>query len=143
MFNAGIASASRFGGWYLRMLPPGLVERITPPPGTGHDEGSRGHYKVETYTTTSTGARYKATMSQKGDPGYKATSVLLGESGLALALDRDRLSVKRSSHGLLAKRRCLRAGRCGWRRWLELTWPRQELAAEARWVILPGPVNAR
>ena len=31
-------------------------------------------------------------MSQKGDSGYKATSVLLGESGLALALDRDRLS---------------------------------------------------
>jgi short subunit dehydrogenase-like uncharacterized protein len=31
-------------------------------------------------------------MSQQGDPGYKATSVLLGESGLALALDRDRLS---------------------------------------------------
>ena len=31
-------------------------------------------------------------MAQKGDPGYKATAVLLGESGLALALDRDRLS---------------------------------------------------
>jgi len=33
-----------------------------------------------------------ATMSQQGDPGYKATSVMLGESGLALALDRDKLS---------------------------------------------------
>ena len=31
-------------------------------------------------------------MAQQGDPGYKATSVLLGESGLALALDRDKLS---------------------------------------------------
>jgi saccharopine dehydrogenase (NAD+, L-lysine-forming) len=31
-------------------------------------------------------------MAQRGDPGYKATSVLLGECGLALALDRDRLS---------------------------------------------------
>ena len=38
-----------------------------------------------------TGARYRATMAQQGDPGYKATSVLLGESGLALALDRDTL----------------------------------------------------
>ena len=37
-------------------------------------------------------ARYRATMSQQGDPGYKATSVLLGECGLALALDRDQLS---------------------------------------------------
>jgi short subunit dehydrogenase-like uncharacterized protein len=31
-------------------------------------------------------------MAQRGDPGYKATSVLLGESGLALAMDRDALS---------------------------------------------------
>jgi len=37
-------------------------------------------------------------MSQRGDPGYKATSVLLGESGLALALDRDKLS---DFHGVL------------------------------------------
>jgi len=27
----------------------------------------------------------------KGDPGYAATALMLGESGLALALDRDRL----------------------------------------------------
>ncbi len=46
---------------------------------------------METYTTTSTGARYVATMSQSGDPGYKATAVMLGECGLALALDRDKL----------------------------------------------------
>ncbi len=31
-------------------------------------------------------------MAQRGDFGYKATAVLLGECGLALALDRDRLS---------------------------------------------------
>jgi saccharopine dehydrogenase (NAD+, L-lysine-forming) len=31
-------------------------------------------------------------MAQKGDPGYKATAVLLGECGLALALHRDTLS---------------------------------------------------
>ena len=31
-------------------------------------------------------------MAQQGDPGYKATAVLLGECGLALALDRDKLS---------------------------------------------------
>jgi short subunit dehydrogenase-like uncharacterized protein len=27
----------------------------------------------------------------QGDPGYQATAVMLGESGLALALDHDRL----------------------------------------------------
>ena len=79
---------------YFRLLPQKLVERVAPKPGTGPSEKTRdrGHYKVETYTTTTTGARYVATMSQQGDPGYKATSVLLGESGLALALDRDKLS---------------------------------------------------
>ncbi len=92
MFNAGIVGASRLGGWYLRMLPPGLVERLTPAPGTGHDEGSRGHYKVETYTTTTDGRRYVATMAQGHDPGYSASAVMAGESALCLATDRERLS---------------------------------------------------
>ena len=70
------------------------MERVVPKPGTGPSEQTRdhGYYKVETYTTTTTGRPLVATMSQQGDPGYKATSVLLGESGLALALDGDRLS---------------------------------------------------
>jgi short subunit dehydrogenase-like uncharacterized protein len=79
---------------YFRLLPRRLVERILPKPGTGPSEATRerGYYKAETYTTTSTGVRYVATIAQQGDFGYKATSVLLGESGLALALDRDRSS---------------------------------------------------
>jgi short subunit dehydrogenase-like uncharacterized protein len=79
---------------FINRVPEKLVERILPKPGTGPSEDARerGHYTVETYTTTTTGARYRATMSQQGDPGYKATSALLGESGLALALDRGRLS---------------------------------------------------
>ncbi len=79
---------------FLHRVPEKVLERVLPKPGTGPGESARenGHYTVETYTTTTTGARYRATMSQKGDPGYKATSVLLGESGLALARDRDRLS---------------------------------------------------
>ena len=94
MAAGGNAATMALGSRYFDRLPSGLVERIAPKPGTGPSERAReqGHYTVETYTTTSTGARYRATMSQKGDPGYKATSVLLGESGLALALDRDRLS---------------------------------------------------
>ncbi len=87
-------AAMAFGSRFFHRLPAKLVERIVPKPGTGPSERVReqGHYTVETYTTTTTGARYRATMSQQGDPGYKATSVLLGESALALALDRDRLS---------------------------------------------------
>ncbi|MGA5464201.1 saccharopine dehydrogenase family protein [Mycobacterium sp. NPDC050041] len=98
MFNMGITGASRFGGHLLRMAPPGLVEKLLPAPGTGHDEGARGYYRVETYTTTTTGRRYVTTMAQQGDPGYSATSVLLGESALALAVDRDRLLDR---HGVL------------------------------------------
>ncbi|BBX11353.1 MULTISPECIES: saccharopine dehydrogenase family protein [Mycobacteriaceae] len=81
------------GSRFFRLLPRRLVERVLPKPGTGPSQSRRenGYYRVETYTTTSTGARYVADMAQQGDPGYQATSVLLAESGLALALNRDAL----------------------------------------------------
>lgn len=93
-------AAFGLGNRYFRLLPRRLIERLAPKPGTGPSETVRqnGHYRVETYTTTVTGARYLATFAQHGDPGYQATSVLLGESGLALALDRDKLS---DLHGVL------------------------------------------
>ena len=91
--TAATAGSAAFGSRFFKFLPKRLVERIAPKPGTGPSEEVRenGYYRVETYTTTSSGARYVATISQGGDPGYKATSVMLGECGLALALDRDRL----------------------------------------------------
>ncbi|MCH9701892.1 MAG: saccharopine dehydrogenase NADP-binding domain-containing protein [Actinomycetia bacterium] len=91
--GASVATVG-LGGRFLDRVPERILERILPAAGTGPSEQTRerGHYTVETYTTTSSGARYVARMSQRGDPGYKATSVLLGESGLALALDRDQLS---------------------------------------------------
>jgi short subunit dehydrogenase-like uncharacterized protein len=91
----GVANAMfGLGSRYFRLMPRRLVERILPKPGTGPSAAARdrGHYRIETYTTTTTGARYVARMEQRGDPGYKATSVLLGESALALAFDRDTLS---------------------------------------------------
>lgn len=94
--NGAVALGSRF----FRFLPRRLVERVVPKPGTGPSEQTqeKGFYRVETYTTTTGGTRYVATMSQQGDPGYKATSVMLGECGLALALDRDKLA---DLHGVL------------------------------------------
>ncbi|OBG58273.1 MULTISPECIES: trans-acting enoyl reductase family protein [unclassified Mycobacterium] len=91
--NAGMELGSR----YFRLLPRKLLERILPKPGTGPSEAARerGYYRIETYTTTTTGARYVARMEQRGDPGYKATAVLLGECALALAFDRDKLSALR------------------------------------------------
>lgn len=88
------AVAFGLGSRYFDRLPTTPVERLAPKPGTGPSEQTRmrGHYRVETYTTKTSGACYVASMAQQGDPGYQATSVLLGECGLALALDRDRLS---------------------------------------------------
>ena len=37
------------------------------------------------FTTTDSGARYKARVKASGDPGYAATAVMLGEAALALA----------------------------------------------------------
>jgi short subunit dehydrogenase-like uncharacterized protein len=76
-------------------LPPTrfLLDRVLPKPGDGPDEKARrtGHFTVDIFTTTTTGARYKARFKAKGDPGYAATAIMLGEAGLALALDRDAL----------------------------------------------------
>lgn len=38
--------------------------------------------------------RYLSRIEARGDPGYAATSVMLGESALCLALDRDRLPAR-------------------------------------------------
>ncbi len=89
MTNATITGTSRLGGAFLRMVPQGLLEGLVPrPTGAGSQDGD---YRVETYAKTTSGARYVASMAQRGDPGYAATAVLLGESALTLALDRDRL----------------------------------------------------
>lgn len=70
-----------------------LLDRVLPAPGDGPDEGTRarGHFTTETRTRTTTGARYSCLVHAQGDPGYQATSVMLGQSALALAFDHDRL----------------------------------------------------
>jgi short subunit dehydrogenase-like uncharacterized protein len=92
--TAGNTAAVALGSRFFNRLPDKFVDRMAPKPGSGPSERVRdnGHYTMETYTTTTTGARYRTTMSQRGDPGYKATAVLLGQSAMALAFDRDRLS---------------------------------------------------
>ena len=52
--------------------------------------GRNGGFDIEIRTRTTSGAAYRAVVSAQGDPGYAATSVMLGESALALALDGDR-----------------------------------------------------
>ncbi|MEV0549772.1 saccharopine dehydrogenase NADP-binding domain-containing protein [Nocardia salmonicida] len=66
-----------------------LLDRILPKPGTGPNEKARrtGWFTMKTFARTSSGAKYQATFSGTGDPGYQATAVLLGQSGLSLAFD--------------------------------------------------------
>ncbi len=70
-----------------------ILNRLVPKPGEGPDEKARnaGFFKIEVRTRTSSGARYRANVEAQGDPGYAATSVILGEASLCLALDRERL----------------------------------------------------
>jgi short subunit dehydrogenase-like uncharacterized protein len=66
-----------------------VVDRVLPDPGEGPSEKTRanGFFRLRLHASTSSGAGYLATVAAQGDPGYAATSVMLGESALALALD--------------------------------------------------------
>ncbi|MBB2922728.1 trans-acting enoyl reductase family protein [Cellulomonas cellasea] len=70
-----------------------LLDRALPAPGTGPSEETRaqGWFRMQTDAITTSGRRYRAVAAAQGDPGYAATAVMIGEAGLALALDRDRL----------------------------------------------------
>ena len=70
-----------------------VASAALPKPGEGPDEETRrnGHFTMQIHATTSSGARYVETVSAKGDPGYAATCVMLGEAALCLAQDSDRL----------------------------------------------------
>ncbi|WP_314175055.1 saccharopine dehydrogenase family protein [Streptomyces winkii] len=91
---AGTAGAmgALVAGLALRPVRP-LLDKALPAPGDGPDARTRekGHFTFDTFTVTTTGARYAARFQAQGDPGYKATAVMLGESALALVLDRDAL----------------------------------------------------
>jgi short subunit dehydrogenase-like uncharacterized protein len=73
-------------------LPPTrfLLDRILPKPGDGPSERTRreGHFTIDLFTTTTTGARYTARVRADGDPGYAATALMIGEAALALVFDR-------------------------------------------------------
>jgi len=73
-----------------------LLGRLLPAPGEGPGEKTRrtGYFRIEIHTQTSAGARYLGKIEARGDPGYAATSVMLGESALCLALDQDRLPAR-------------------------------------------------
>lgn len=80
--GAGFAALS------MKRVRP-IVERLVPKPGTGPDEKARenGFFRMDLRTTTTNGSRYRAIVAAQGDPGYKATAVMLAEAALTLAHD--------------------------------------------------------
>lgn len=70
-----------------------LLDRVLPSPGEGPSERARdrGHFNIETHARAADGRRYVCRIAAQGDPGYKATAVMFGESALALAFDGERL----------------------------------------------------
>jgi len=70
-----------------------LLSQLLPSPGQGPGEKARrtGFFRIQIHARTSAGLRYLGTIEAQGDPGYAATSVMLGETALCLALDRDHL----------------------------------------------------
>ncbi|KZM70865.1 saccharopine dehydrogenase family protein [Nocardia terpenica] len=88
---AGGIAATMVAGALLSRVRAGrrLLDRMLPKPGTGPSENSRrsGWFTMKTFAHTTSGAKYVCTFAGQGDPGYQATSVMLGESGLCLAFD--------------------------------------------------------
>ncbi|MEJ2889958.1 saccharopine dehydrogenase family protein [Actinomycetospora aeridis] len=99
--TAGAITAG-LGGLLAGLSTPGVrqvLDRVLPKPGEGPSEKTRenGWFRHDIEATTTTGARYTARVSGSGDPGYAATAVMLGESGLCLALDGERLPARTGS----------------------------------------------
>jgi len=61
------------------------------PEGPDEESRRRGFFRIEVHARTTSGRRYVSRIAAQGDPGYAATAVMLGESALCLALDRERL----------------------------------------------------
>lgn len=80
-----------------------LLDRVLPSPGQGPGEKVRqaGHFCMEITAVTVSGARYRTTVAAKGDPGYAATAVMLGESALCLSLDNPSELGNRAGGGVL------------------------------------------
>ena len=66
-----------------------VLGRVLPSPGEGPSEQARraGFFRIEIHTRTSSGTRYISRVSASGDPGYAATSLMLGEAAMCLARD--------------------------------------------------------
>jgi short subunit dehydrogenase-like uncharacterized protein len=90
------AVAGGVGGLAVGLaVPPTrfVLDRVLPDPGEGPSEKMvrEGFFEIEIHARGADGERWVCRASAQGDPGYGATSVMLGEAGLCLALDGEKL----------------------------------------------------
>ena len=87
---AGIAlgTGALVAGLGNRFTRP-VIDRVLPDPGEGPSEKTqeRGHFVFEIRGTAENGQLFACTVAASGDPGYRATSVMLSEAALCLAVD--------------------------------------------------------
>ena len=85
---AALAAGTTGGAVALSIGPTrAIASRFLPEPGEGPSEESqeKGGFRIEFRSTLADGRVFGAEVIAKGDPGYAATSRMLGESGLCLA----------------------------------------------------------
>ena len=70
-----------------------IAEKLLPDPGEGPSDKTQeqGFFHIILHARSPQRVLYRATVAAKGDPGYAATSLMLGQSGLTLAGDQRRL----------------------------------------------------
>jgi short subunit dehydrogenase-like uncharacterized protein len=88
----------------LRLAPVRkLAQKLAPPPGAGPSEASMdgGSFRAQWVGHSASGNRVRGVISDRGDPGNRATTKMLCESALALALQLDDLPGGRNHGGVL------------------------------------------
>jgi short subunit dehydrogenase-like uncharacterized protein len=88
----GMALAGGLGALTAGLaVPPSrfVLDKVLPDPGEGPKDElvKNGFYEIEIHTKTPSGEHWVCDVQAKGDPGYGATAVMLGESALCLGLD--------------------------------------------------------
>jgi short subunit dehydrogenase-like uncharacterized protein len=94
-FSRALGIATTMSGFTLAAWLPGtrdLLKRFLPDPGEGPsiEQRERGSFVIRLHAESegTPAIRLEGTVAAEGDPGYAATSRMLGESALCLARDR-------------------------------------------------------
>ncbi len=88
----GALTAGALGTFFSAMVfspTRAVLKRVLPKPGEGPDEKARdaGRMRVRIFGENERGERKSVLVEGEGDPGYKLTAVMLGQSALCLAFD--------------------------------------------------------